>query len=131
MRHFCTSCDHPPERLFQTVCACGGMIDVEYRLDRVRLHDSPNPYVRFADLLPIGTASDRLPADARYTTARHARRLGAYLGLAHLYLKDETALPSGTTKDRMAAVSLAYLWERGVRAFCTSSIVETSAIGTS
>ena len=126
MRHFCTSCDHPPERLFQTVCACGGMIDVEYRLDRVRLHDSPNPYVRFADLLPIGTASDRLPADARYTTARHARRLGAYLGLAHLYLKDETALPSGTTKDRMAAVSLAYLWERGVRAFCTSSTGNSS-----
>lgn len=126
MRRFCTSCDQSPERSFQTFCACGGMIDVEYRLDRVRLHDSPNPYLRFADLLPIETASGRLPGDARYTPARHARGLGGYLGLAHLYLKDETTLPTSTTKDRMAAVSLAYLWERGVRAFCTSSTGNSS-----
>jgi threonine synthase len=97
------------------------MTDVEYDLGKVELHESPNPYVRFADLLPIRTLHDRLPADARYTPTIHAARLGARLGMPSLYLKNETVLPTCSTKDRMAAVSLAYLSECGVRAFCTSS----------
>ncbi|MFM9917758.1 MAG: pyridoxal-phosphate dependent enzyme [Rhizobacter sp.] len=102
------------------------MIDVEYRIDQVTLHDSSNPYLRFADLLPVESALDRLPSDACFTPTLHARRLGRHLGLAHLYLKNETVLPTGTTKDRMAAVSLAYLWESGVRTFCTSSTGNSS-----
>jgi threonine synthase len=43
-----------------------------------------------------------------------------------LYLKDETVLPTRSTKDRMAFVSLAYLWEGGVRSFCTSSTGNSS-----
>jgi threonine synthase len=43
-----------------------------------------------------------------------------------LFLKNETVLPTGTTKDRMAAVSLPFLWECGVRAFCTSSTGNSS-----
>jgi threonine synthase len=97
------------------------MTDVEYDLDKVALCDSPNPYVRFADLLPIRTLHDRLPADTRFTPVIHATRLGAPLGMPSLYLKNETVLPTATTKDRMAAVSLAYLHECGVRTFCTSS----------
>jgi threonine synthase len=102
------------------------MIDIEYSIDQARLKDSPNPYIRFADILPIKEVHDRLPAEARYTPTLHAMRLGEYLGLAHLYLKNETVLPTCTTKDRMAAVSLAYLWECGVRAFCTSSTGNSS-----
>jgi threonine synthase len=121
MRQFCVQCGKSTESTFQPFCECGGMTDVEYDLGKVELHDSPNPYVRFADLLPIRTLHDRLPADARYTPTIHAVRLGARLGMPSLYLKNETALPTRTTKDRMAAVSLAYLAECGVRAFCTSS----------
>jgi len=51
----------------------------------------------------------------------HATRLGRELGLTSLYLKDDTVLPTRSTKDRMASVCLAYLHERGVRAFCASS----------
>jgi threonine synthase len=102
------------------------MVDVEYDLARAELHDSPNPYVRFADLLPVRTLHDRLPADARYTPALHATRLGRCLDMPNLYLKDETVLPTHSTKDRMAAVSLAFLRECGVRAFCTSSTGNSS-----
>src|SRR5262249_16405502 len=38
-----------------------------------------------------------------------------------LYLKNETVLPTGTTKYRMALVALAWLFRVGVREFCTSS----------
>jgi threonine synthase len=101
------------------------MSEVEYDLTAVELQDSGNPYHRFADLLPV---SDRslLPATARYAPTVHATSLGDALGLSHLYLKDETRLPTGTTKDRQAAVALPYLYERGVRAFCCSSTGNSS-----
>jgi threonine synthase len=96
------------------------MVDVEYALESVELADSPNPYVRFGELLPVTRPHHRWPA-ATYTPTVHATRLGRELGMSSLYLKNDTVLPTKSTKDRMAAVSLAYLHERGVRAFCASS----------
>jgi threonine synthase len=121
MRQFCVKCRKSVGNGFQPFCDCGGMTDVEYDLKKVSLYDSPNPYVRFADLLPITRLHDHLPNDARFTPVIHATRLGAHLGMPSLFLKNETVLPTATTKDRMAVVSLAYLHECGVRAFCTSS----------
>ncbi len=126
MRQFCIKCDKSPGSAFRPFCECGGMVEVEYDLKKVALHDSANPYVRFADLLPIKALHDRLPVDATFTPVVHARRLGASLGMPSLYLKDETVLPTRSTKHRMAAISLAYLWECGVRSFCTSSTGNSS-----
>jgi threonine synthase len=126
MRFCCTHCGKTVGDAYVPFCACGGMIEVEYDLAQVRLVDSANPYLRFADLLPVARTRQRLPQDARYTPAIHAKALGASLGMPALYLKDETVLPTRTTKDRMAAVSLGFLWERGVRAFCTSSTGNSS-----
>ena len=126
MRHFCTGCgvDYPTG--FHLFCpACGSMVDVEYDLAAAKLRASDNPYVRFADLLPVTALRDRLPATT-YTSLIHATRLGRGLGLSSLYLKDETTLPTHSTKDRMAAVSLPYLHERGVRTFCASSTGNSS-----
>jgi threonine synthase len=126
MRQLCTICGQPQGDDFHPFCKCGGMVEVEYDLTKVALRDSPNPYVRFADLLPIRTLHARLPRNARYTPIIHAVRLGNELGMGELYLKDETVLPTRSTKDRMAAVGLAYLWETGVRSFCTSSTGNSS-----
>lgn len=101
------------------------MVDVDYALEKVELPDSPNPFVRFIGLLPIERLQDRLP-DATYTPMVHATQLGRKFGMKSLYLKNETALPTRTTKDRMAAVALAYLRERGVHSFCASSTGNSS-----
>jgi threonine synthase len=101
------------------------MTDVAHDLSSVVLRDSENPYQRFRDLLPVADAG-LLPADARFTPTVHATRLGGALGMPWLYLKDETGLPTGTTKDRMAAVALAFMYERGVRDFCVSSTGNSS-----
>ena len=101
------------------------MVDVQYDLSKVRLADSPDPYVRFAELLPFEPAHVRLPA-AAYSPLIHAVRLGRKVGMKSLFLKDETTLPTKTTKDRMAAVALGYLHDRGVRAFCASSTGNSS-----
>jgi threonine synthase len=123
----CTGCGREPGDGFHPFCpACGAMSDIRYDLDAVRLRDSDNPYVRFLDLLPVSDAG-LLPDSARVTPAVHAKRLGGQLGMSSLYLKDETGHPSGTTKDRMAAVALPYLYESGVRGFTTSSTGNSSS----
>ncbi len=126
MRFFCTRCAKSVGDGYKPFCDCGGMVEVGYEPRSVHLADSANPYVRFADLLPVAVTRDRFPADARYSPTIHARKLGAHLDMPSLYLKDETVLPTRSTKDRMAAVSLGFLWERGVRAFCTSSTGNSS-----
>lgn len=122
----CTSCGSVVDRgRYQPLCPCGGMTDVTYRTEDARLYETDNPYHRFADLLPVLDPA-LLPADARPTPTVHATALGGRVGLSRLYLKNETVLPTGTTKDRMAAVALAYLVEAGVEAFCTSSTGNSS-----
>lgn len=127
MKFYCTSCGTESGTIYKTFCECGGMIEVEYDLAKARLHDSENPYIRFSDLLPIKSTHDKLPLETEYTPLIHARSLGKLLGMPSLYLKDETVLPTNSTKDRMAAVSLGFLWERGVRTFCTSSTGNSSS----
>ncbi len=103
--HRCTKCLRTYPHGFSTFCPeCGGMIDVHYDLARARLHDSINPLERFFDLLPVERPESLLPQEMGYTPCVHATRLGAALGMPSLYLKDETVLPTGTTKDRMAEV---------------------------
>ena len=126
-RLVCTGCERSLGEAFVPFCPdCGAMSDVRYDLAAVELRDSPNPYLRFIDLLPV-VDSTLLPDDAQYTPCVHATRLGELIGLPSLYLKDETKLPTGTTKDRMAAVALPFLRERGVTGFTTSSTGNSSS----
>jgi threonine synthase len=121
--HFQLECVLCRERLpgrFATLCRCGGMLDTAYDLRKVQLHDSPNPFVRFADLLPVRDPT-LFPVDASYTPCVHAARLGERIGLRNLYLKDETPLPTGTTKYRSAVIVLSMLIESDIRSFATSS----------
>jgi threonine synthase len=123
----CTGCGRVLSSGFVPFCpVCGEMSDVSYDLSKVQLRDSPNPYTRFIDLLPVRDPR-LLPENATVTPALHSRVLGGELAMPWLYLKDETSLPTGTTKDRMAAIALPYLYERGVRGFTTSSTGNSSS----
>jgi threonine synthase len=121
----CKDCASDQSADFASFCAdCGGLIEARYELDQVRLRDSDDPHQRYFDLLPVRDES--LLAPGLRTRTVHARNLGQRLGLDALYLKDETENRTGTTKDRMAAVALPFLYEGGVRHFCTSSTGNSS-----
>lgn len=124
--HRCLRCGQAHPHRFHTFCSCGGMIDVFYDLDRSQLYESANPLRRFFDLLPVEDPRFLIPMEMGYTPCVHATALGKRLGLPNLYLKDESVLATGTTKDRMAAVSVSYLWECGVDTFCASSTGNSS-----
>ncbi len=105
---------------------CGDMIDVEYDLTSTMLHDSANTLERFFDLLPLEHSGNMLPINLPRTPCVHAQELAQYLGLDHLYLKDDTVYPTGTTKDRMAAVALSFLRETGITEFSATSTGNSS-----
>lgn len=122
----CHKCGAVQSQAYSPFCEkCNNLTEVIYDLSGAQLRDSANPFSRFFDLLPV---ADRalLPADYAYTPTVHAKNLGALLGAPALYLKNETVHATGTTKFRMAAVALAYLFECGVRHFCTSSTGNSS-----
>jgi threonine synthase len=125
--HRCVRCQRTYAHSYTTFCDCGGMIEVEYDLEQAVLRDSPNTLERFFDLLPIEEPGSLRSQMLAPTPCVHAQGLGTLLGLPRLYLKNETVLPTATTKDRMAAVSLAFLTECGVRAFCTASTGNSSS----
>lgn len=121
----CKDCGSAQSAKYASFCAdCGGLIEARYDLGQVKLRDSDDPHQRYLDLLPVRDES--LLAPGLRTRTVHAHNLGQRFGLKKLYLKDETESRTGTTKDRMAAVALPFLYEGGVRHFCTSSTGNSS-----
>ncbi|MGQ0634990.1 MAG: threonine synthase [Planctomycetaceae bacterium] len=124
--HRCLKCSRRFPQQFVPFCACGGMVEVEYDLRRAALVASNNSLERFSAILPVERRQLLHSQSLESTPCVHARRLGDQLGMPWLYLKNEAVLPTRTTKYRMAVVSLAYLAECGITAFCTSSTGNSS-----
>ena len=75
-RFVCRSCDKMYSSGFHPVCVCGGMVDVEYAVSRVRLREATNPLVRFFELLPIQSESSLCWLGDGNTPTVHARGIG-------------------------------------------------------
>ena len=109
----CRECGrtYPAEALH--VCDyCFGPLEVTYDYERVaatitreRIESGPRSIWRYADLLPV---ADAHPVDlgAGFTPLIRADRLAAELGLGELWIKDDTANPTGSFKDRVVSVDL-------------------------
>jgi threonine synthase len=126
VRHRCVGCGREHPHGLTTFCGCGAMIDVQYDLKAARLRDAASPYRRYFDLLPIEDPANLLPIEQAPTPVRHAKKLGKELGLDHLYLKDESVLPTCSTKDRMAIAVLSFFKEIGIRRFTAASTGNSS-----
>ena len=76
----------------------------------------PSLVERYRPFLPIGATTRVVSLGEGSTPLVHARRLGAQLGLANLYLKLEGMNPTGSFKDRGMVVAVAKALEaRGRR----------------
>jgi threonine synthase len=98
---------------------CFGPIEVAYappsqdaaELKR-RIQAGPHTIWRYADFLPLeGTPRSALPTG--WTPLVRADRLAERLGLRELWIKNETANPTHSFKDRVVAVALARALELG------------------
>ena len=125
----CRECGrtYPAEALH--VCDfCFGPLEVTYDYERVasvisreRIEAGPRSIWRYADLLPV---ADAAPVDlgAGFTPLVRADRLAAELGLGELWIKDDTANPTGSFKDRVVSVALTKARQLGFKiAACAST----------
>ncbi len=125
----CRECGrtYPAEALH--VCDfCFGPLEVTYDYERVaavvtreRIEAGPRTIWRYADLLPV---ADEHPVDlgAGFTPLVRADRLAAELGLGELWIKDDTANPTGSFKDRVVSVALTKARQLGFKvAACAST----------
>ncbi|MCL4421625.1 MAG: threonine synthase [Actinobacteria bacterium] len=125
----CRECGrtYPAEALH--VCDfCFGPLEVDYDYEAIAAHITPESIAagprtiwRYADLLPV---NERAPVDlgAGFTPLVRADRLAAELGLGELWIKDDTANPTGSFKDRVVSVALTKARQLGFKvAACAST----------
>jgi threonine synthase len=121
----CPKCgeEHPLSTTEAFCASCGKCLDVTYdyelaasRLRELSLDERPLNIWRLEELLPIvdASAQARVGQYAGFTPLIRAERLGAELGLANLYLKDDSTMrPTLSYKDRVVSMSVARLLELG------------------
>ena len=104
------------------LCDCGSPLLVRYdlsqaarTLSRDRMTCRPANLWRYREVLPVARESSIVCLSEGFTPLIHAERLGEKLGLANLYLKDESANPTGSFKARGLAVAVSMARELGIR----------------
>ena len=76
--------------------------------------DRPASLWRYRELLPLQNPSLYPTIGEGWTPLFPAHQLGMLLGLPNLYIKDERQNPTGSFKDRQAAVTVAALLEHNI-----------------
>jgi len=107
---------------------CFGPLEVAYDyeaigagISRESIAAGPRTMWRYGDLLPVD-ASAPIDLGAGFTPLVRAERLGAELGLKELWIKDDTANPTGSFKDRVVSVALTKARQLGFKvAACAST----------
>lgn len=122
-RFRCVSCGttHPADR-WQQECHCGGSLFAEYDFEKIKnsvrrsdLEGRSRNVWRYHELLPIGSLTHSLTLGEGSTPVLHLSRTGKSLGLSSLFVKDDGRNPTGTFKDRGAAVGTAAAREFGIK----------------
>src|SRR3954470_22616493 len=106
---------------------CFGPLEVDYappsssadELKR-RIQAGPHTLWRYADFLPLAGAP-RAPLPTGWTPLVRADRLAERLGLRELWVKNETANPTHSFKDRVVSVALARAQELGFETVACAS----------
>jgi len=114
-----------------TRCLCGGLINFEYDFEDSSYwppEKKLGSIARYAPFLPVLSKSHLIkPAAVRFPTPLYkSRRLGRFLGLRNLWIKDETKNLTKTFKLRDALVTLSRFQEIGVNEFVMSSTGNTA-----
>ena len=106
----------------------GEMLAVRYDLGRIKrevarrdIAHGPASLWRYSPLLPLDDPARAVSLGEGYTPLVAAPRLGRSLGVSALVVKDEGRNPSGTFKDRGAAVAISRYVELGVKTVAHNS----------
>jgi threonine synthase len=82
--------------------------------DRDALASRPSTMWRYRELLPVDEPDAVVSLDETMTPLMACPRLGARLGAKHLFIKDESRLPTGSFKARGMAMAVSMARELGI-----------------
>src|SRR5215470_9030822 len=126
----CPKCGWEPGSKIIIVCAsCGSILEVNVEIGHLKRSDfdamrqSRNHTIwRWLDFFPVENLSSIVSLGEGCTPLIHATRLGESIGVAQLYLKNDTVLPTGSLKDRSNSVGISKAKELG---FTTATVMST------
>jgi threonine synthase len=126
----CPKCDYePPSRITFQCAQCRSILEVHTdishlsRSDFEAMRQSRDQSIwRWFDFFPVQSPSSIVSLGEENTPLIYASRLGAWLGIPNLYLKNDTVLPTGSLKDPSSSVGLSVAKELG---FTTATVMST------
>ncbi len=107
-----------------TVANCphdGGVLDVRYDSAEIPLQRHLPGIWRYAARLPLTDERHIVSLGEGDTPLLSSSQLGPGISLSRLYFKNEGLNPTGSYKDRIAAVGITYLRQLGRRAWAATS----------
>jgi threonine synthase len=108
LQNLCTNCQKPLWVKYD-LAAMGKAVS------REALRDRPATLWRYRELLPMRDAAKVVSLGETMTPVLETRRLGAHFGVKHLWVKDESRLPTGSFKARGMALAISKANEFGVK----------------
>jgi threonine synthase len=113
---------------------CFGPLEVDYDYDVIKtlmtresIAKGPASIWRYAPLLPVA-GEPKVSLEAGFTPLVRAERLAKKLGIKELYIKNDTANPTWSFKDRVVSVALSRAVELG---FDTAACASTGNLANS
>lgn len=119
----CANCSrlYPADEIAGLCESCSRPLWVRYEMDSVAasftkeaLQNRPQTMWRYWELLPVTERAAIVSLGETMTPLMPATRLGAFLGLNQLWIKDESGLPTGSFKARGMAMAVSRANELGV-----------------
>src|SRR4051812_35675198 len=104
---------------------CFGPLEIAYdfpAVTREEIEAGPRNIWRYKALLPVPTDIEQSPnTEPGFTRLLRATNLGAELGIANLWVKDDSTNPTNSFKDRVVACALSAAREFGSKVFACPS----------
>ena len=109
--------------------ACNAVLEAVVAVDHLqpddftRMRQSRDQSIwRWFEFFPVASPSSIVSLGEGSTPLLHVQRLGEAIGVANLYLKNDTVLPTGSLKDRSNSVGMSVGKELG---YATASVIST------
>ncbi|HVX55352.1 threonine synthase [Nocardioides sp.] len=122
----CRECGHRVDLGPHYACPeCFGPLEVAYdfpAITRAEIEAGPRNIWRYKALLPVPADIEQSPnTEPGFTRLLEAKNLAAELGLARLWVKDDSTNPTNSFKDRVVACALSAARELGAKVFACPS----------
>src|SRR3954468_5946850 len=126
----CAFChrEYEARRVYNVCAECGKPLLVRYDLKRIsKILSRQTLYARRADLwryrelLPVRREENIVSLGEGWTPLQHAKSLGAAVGVAELYVKDESLNPTQSFKARGMSVAVSMAKELGIQKLAAPS----------